>query len=314
MSAIKLLGLDSIQMKQSEISKNQDQTKSSFSFKWSKKETYESESMQKFIQSWFHEKYLGGDINELDRWLGSSPKLILEAGCGSGNSALLLFGKRLNDHHYLGIDISDAIEVAKQRFQAMQVNGDFLQVDLMDIPVPDETFDIIFSEGVLHHTDSTENAIKYLSDKLKVGGKFLFYVYAKKSVIREFTDDFVRQALVNMTDEQAWEALKPLTKLGRALGDLNIELDIDADIPILGIKKGKFNLQRFFYWNILKTYYRPEFSIDEMNHINFDWFRPLNCHRHTQSEIESYCKKANLKIEIIRAEEAGFTVIAEKVI
>ena len=46
--------------------------------------------------------------------------------------------------------------------------------------------DLIFSEGVLHHTDSTERSIHYLAAKLKTGGRFLFYVYARKAVIRRW--------------------------------------------------------------------------------------------------------------------------------
>ena len=173
--------------------------------------------------------------------------------------------------------------------------------------------DIIFSEGVLHHTDSTRDSIAYLAKKLKPGGRFMFYVYAKKAPVREFTDDFIREKLTPMTDEEAWEALKPLSRLGVALGELNAELDLKEDIPLLGIKRGKHNLQRFFYWNFCKLYYREEYSLDEMNHINFDWFRPLNCHRHTREEVEEYCGAAGLEIEHIRVEEAGITVIAGKI-
>jgi hypothetical protein len=115
-----------------------------------------------------------------------------------------------------------------------------------------------------------------------------------------------------MKDEEAWEALKPLTKLGQALGELNIELDIPEDIPYLGIEKGKVNLQRFFYWNMFKAFYQPDWSIEEMNLVNFDWYRPLNCHRHTREEIEQICKESGLEIETLNEQEAGFTVIAKK--
>ena len=115
-----------------------------------------------------------------------------------------------------------------------------------------------------------------------------------------------------MSDEQAWKALEPLTRLGIALGKLGVEIDIPEDIPMLGIKKGKQDLQRFVYWNVCKLYYRPEFSEDEMNHINFDWYRPLNCHRHTPEELRQYIADAGMAIERMKAEEAGITVVAIK--
>jgi len=131
-------------------------------------------------------------------------------------------------------------------------------------------------------------------------------------VIREFTDDYVREKLRTLTDEQAWKALEPLTLLGRELGKLNVDINVPKDIPFLGIKAGKLDLQRFFYWNICKTFYREDFSMDEMNHINFDWFRPLNCHRHTESEVRLWCEEAKLSIEHMDVSDSGITVVALK--
>ena len=140
----------------------------------------------------------------------------------------------------------------------------------------------------------------------------MFYVYRKKALVREFTDDAIRESIRALTDEQAWEALKPLTQLGIALGKITEEINIENPIPYLGIEAGKMDLQRFFYWNICKTFYRPELTFDEMNHINFDWFRPLNCQRHTPQEIMQWCGEANLEIEHLDLQEAGITVVARK--
>jgi hypothetical protein len=141
----------------------------------------------------------------------------------------------------------------------------------------------------------------------------MFYVYAKKAVLREFADDHVRDQIKDMDDAEAWEALKPLTKLGIALGELGVTLDVPEDIPLLGIKKGAMDLQRFFYWNVCKLFYRPEFKFDEMHHINFDWYRPANCHRHTPDEVRGFCAAAGLDVEWLNVEESGLTVVARKV-
>ena len=265
-----------------------------------------------FTKKWLLEKYCDNYPTRLQEWLEGDRKIILDAGCGSGYSAILFFGDHLKKHDYLGVDISNSVDVAKVRFQEMGYPGEFLQVSLLELPIQDESLDMIFSEGVLHHTDKTSESIRYLSKKLKRGGRFLFYVYKKKAAIREFTDDYIRDRLQKMTDEEAWEAIKPLTKLGVALGELNLEVNVPEDIPFLGIAKGKIDLQRFFYWNIVKMYYRPEFNLEEMNHINFDWFRPLNCHRHSQEEVISYCESADLSIERMEVEESGITVVARK--
>ncbi|MDP9200814.1 MAG: class I SAM-dependent methyltransferase [Gemmatimonadota bacterium] len=291
-------------------SEAQRQTESTFGFKWAKRETYESEAMRNTAREWLFERYCGGDPAVLAEWLSGGRKKILDAGCGAGFSAMLFFADHLRNHDYIGADISDAANVARERFREAGYPGTFIKRDLLDLPIGDDSLDMIFSEGVLHHTDSTEGAIKALAPKLREGGRFLFYVYAKKAVVREFTDDAIRDSLRSLSDEDAWKALEPLTKLGIALGELGAELMVPADIPYLGIKAGRLDLQRFFYWNVCKVYYRPEFTLDEMNHINFDWFRPLNCHRQTPEEVSRWCEEARMEIEHMDVQQAGITVVA----
>ncbi|MEE2789390.1 MAG: methyltransferase domain-containing protein [Myxococcota bacterium] len=313
MSALKRLGLDALSTSAGHISTDQGQTRDAFGFKWAKRDTYEATSVQEMTRTWLMNRYCQGRPERLADWLAGPPKIILDAGCGAANSGLLFFNDHLDAHDYLGVDISASVEVARARFDEADKPGDFLQADLMDLPLPEASVDFIFSEGVLHHTDDTGVAIQRLARHLKPGGHFLFYVYAKKGHIREFVDDHVRAALAPMSDADAWEALKPLTALGQALGELDVAIDVPDDIDLLGIKKGTLPLQRFFYWNVAKAFYRPELTFDEMHHINFDWYRPLNCHRHTQDEIRAFCDAARLSIDHLAEEPAGLTVVARRI-
>lgn len=300
-------------MKTNKTSANQNQTKQTFGFKWSKRGTYESKAMKKKAKTWMYERYCDNDQKKIDNWLSGGRKTLLDAGCGSGFSGMLFFGDYLRKHDYIGIDISEAVNLAKERFREKGYIGTFIQADIVNAPIPDKSVDIIFSEGVLHHTDSTEKTLKNLTKKLKKNGRFLFYIYAKKAIIREYTDDYIRNKLSTLTDEKAWEELKSLTQLGIELGKIKGTVTLKHDVPLLGIKKGKYNLQRFIYWNICKMYFDKSLSFEEMHHINFDWFRPLNCHRHTPEEIKKWCKEAGLKIERMNVQEAGITVIAIKI-
>jgi SAM-dependent methyltransferase len=295
-----------------DTSQPQQQTGDAFGFKWAQRDSYESAAFQAAIKQWLIERYCGGDAAVIGRLLAGGRKLIVDAGCGAGNAALLLFGDHLAHHDYLGVDISSAVDVARERFAAAGVPGDFLRADLTAMPIPDESVDIAFSEGVLHHTNDTFAALTALTKKVKPGGLVMFYAYAKKAPVREFSDDHVRHHLASMSDEQAWEALLPLTRLGAALGRLEVELEVPDDIPYLGIKKGRYDLQRFVYWHIFKLYYRPEFSEAESNHVNFDWYRPLNCHRHTVEEVRGWCDQLQLAIEHLDVQESGITVVSRK--
>jgi len=293
-------------------SDNQRQTEDSFGYKWKRRDTYESAAVQSEWRRWLLEKYFDGSEASLRALFGSQPRRILDAGCGSGGSALALFGDLLRHHHYTGIDISEAVDVCRQRFAERGIPGEFVRCGIDAIPESQGDFDIVFSEGVLHHTDSVQRAIGSLSARLRPGGRFLFYVYVKKAPIREFTDDLVRDAIAGLNNDDAWDALIPLTELGRKLGELEVEIEIEKPIPYLGIPAGKVNLQRLFYYKVCKAYYRPDYTDHEMNHINFDWFRPKNCFRHTPEEVREFCASAGLAIERFHVEESGITVIAVK--
>ena len=291
------------------VSAAQEQTRETFGFKWAKRDTFEG-SVADHMRTWLVQKY--GDVPHAPWFFkdhGPNP-IILDAGCGAALSGIALFGPVMDSVRYFGVDVSTAVDVAKKRFDERGWQAGFIQSDLNQIPVKERSVDIVFSEGVLHHTDDTFKALEAVTKYVKHGGRVIFYVYRKKGPVREYTDDYIRDKLQKMTPEEGWKAMEPLSELGKILGDLNIEIEIKNKIDLLDIPAGKINLQRFFYWHVLKAFYRPEMTLDEMNHINFDWYAPKNARRHTVEEVRGWCKTLGLEIEHEFAEEAGISVIA----
>lgn len=286
-----------------------NQTRDCFAHKWSRREAYGSKAVCDFLADWMFSKYCGGDPGLLDAWLGGGGRRILEAGCGVGEVALRFFGEHLHRNTYVGLDLTGAVAGARDAFRERGVPGLFLQGDLLDMPLAEASFDLVFSEGVLHHTLDTAAGVRALARMLRPGGRLLFYIYRRKGPVREFTDDLVRERLAGMTDEQAWEALRPLTELGRALGELRCQVTV-PDVPLLEIPAGTYDVQRLVYWHVLKCFYRADWSFEEMNHVNFDWFRPALARRHTAQEAREMCAAAGLDVEWLHEEEAGITVRA----
>lgn len=292
------------------VSAAQSQTRDAFSFKWAKRDTFEG-AVVDHVRSWALQRY--GDVVR-EPWFapaGDKP-ILLDAGCGAGLTAMALFAGAFDRIRYLGVDLSDAVDVARTRFAEHGLPGAFLQADLNDLPLPENAVDFVFSEGVLHHTDDTERALARVCRHLKPGGRIMFYVYRRKGPIREFTDDYIREKLQAMTPDEGWQALMPLTKLGKVLGDLNLQIDVPESIDLLEIPAGRIDLQRLFYWHVFKAFYRPELSLQEMNNFNFDWYAPKNAHRHSLEEVRAWCARLSLVIERERVEEAGMTIIAQK--
>jgi SAM-dependent methyltransferase len=244
-------------------------------------------------------------------WLDNNA-ILVDVGCGAGRSSIELFSDRLKRVRFIGTDISTAVDVAADSFRAAGLNGEFIQCDLNALPFREETCDVVFSEGVLHHTDSTQKAFEHVARLIKRGGYFLFYVYRKKGPVREFTDDYIRAKLQPLAPEQAWKAMEPLTKLGIAFGQLNAKVRVPEDVELLGIKAGEYDIQRFLYWNVVKMFYREDMTLDEMANINFDWFAPMNAHRQTEEEVRRWCESACFDIEREVVEEAGITIVARK--
>jgi len=289
-------------------SPDQAQTRDVFGYKWNKRETFEGDAFRAAGRAWLNERY-----GEVAQYFPDRPAILLDAGCGAGHTALELYPEPLlRAHRYLGVDISNAVDVAAQRFQERGLPGTFMQADITALPFPPGSVDIVYSEGVLHHTDSTRRALENLARLLRPGGHFLFYVYKKKGPIREFTDDYIREKLQPMAPEEAWKALEGLTLLGKALSETGVEIDVPLDIPLLEIPAGRIPLQRFFYWHIFKAFYRPEMSVEEMLHINFDWYAPKNALRQTPEEVRDWCEGCGLDIVRERVENSGITVVARK--
>ena len=61
-----------------------------------------------------------------------------------------------------------------------------------------------------------------------------------------------------------------------------------------------------------KAFYRPDFTLDEMNHINFDWYRSSNCNRQTPEQVRHWVEQNGLDVVTFDAALEGISVIARR--
>jgi SAM-dependent methyltransferase len=288
---------------------DQRQTGQSFGFKWRRRDLYDSPSVRAAAQQWLIQRY-GFPSAEAMREFFGSRRRILDAGCGGGFSSSLWMDdgwRTSTTAQWFGVDLSDAVEVAQERLGSL-TGTHFIQGDILQLPFREEAFDTVFAEGVFHHTPSTERALKALVTMLEPQGEILFYVYRKKAPIREFTDDYIRGIVSSLNPEEAWRMLRPLTRLGQALAELRAEVEVPEDIPYLGLKAGRYDVQRLMYWHFAKLFWNTSFSLEENTHVNFDWYHPRYAHRHTEDEVRRWCDESGLTVSRFHAQESGFTV------
>jgi 2-polyprenyl-3-methyl-5-hydroxy-6-metoxy-1,4-benzoquinol methylase len=110
-------------------------------------------------------------------------KLVLDVGCGMGRFAEVAtrWGARV-----VGIDLSAAAEVAAKNLAEREFVA--FQADVFALPFAPESFDIIYSVGVLHHTPDCEAAVKSLDQYLKPGGILAVWLYSGYNKWYRFSD------------------------------------------------------------------------------------------------------------------------------
>src|SRR5262249_24541721 len=138
----------------------QDATAATFSYKWQTFPTYgDRPQEQEFLFDWYCKKLgLSGGIAELRRFYGRFGRG-LEVGAGSGFNTRFIAENCPGE--VFALDISAAAFTAFAKVKQLR-NTTVVQADLDDAPFPDECFDLVIADGVLHHTPSTEIALRNL--------------------------------------------------------------------------------------------------------------------------------------------------------
>jgi ubiquinone/menaquinone biosynthesis C-methylase UbiE len=104
---------------------------------------------------------------------------LLEIGCGMGTD-LLQFAR--GGASCTGVDLTPrSIEITRHRFRLYGANGSFMISDGEHLPFHDESFDVVYSNGVLHHTPDTAGAIREVHRVLRPGGTAKVMVYHRNS-------------------------------------------------------------------------------------------------------------------------------------
>jgi SAM-dependent methyltransferase len=71
-----------------------------------------------------------------------------------------------------GVDLTPrAIEMTRQRFNMLGLKSELHVGDAENLDLPDNSFDIVYSWGVIHHSPDTQKAINEIFRVLKRGGR-----------------------------------------------------------------------------------------------------------------------------------------------
>ena len=114
---------------------------------------------------------------EFDRHGGED---VLEIGGGMGTdlAQFAAHGARVTD-----LDLSAGhLTLAKENFLVRGLQGRFVQHDAETLVFDDDSFDVVYSNGVLHHTPNTRRVVAEIRRVLRPGGLAIVMVYAEDSL------------------------------------------------------------------------------------------------------------------------------------
>jgi SAM-dependent methyltransferase len=288
----------------------QAKTNETFSDKWTRFKNYGLEPQhQEFLYGWYCKKFGLKDQDDLKAF-HAKRKRILECGPGSGFNARFMAEQTKGE--VFALDISAAAMTTFGNTRDLP-NCTVVQADLMEAPFPDNYFDFIIADGVLHHTPDTRSAVEALYRKLEPGGQFFFYVYKKMGAARVFADEHIRKNFMPLSPDECYAACEGLTELGRELSLLNATITLEKPITVLGIPAGTHDVQRLIYYNFVKCFWNEAFDYETNNMVNFDWYHPHNAWQHTQPEVEGWLRDLGAKEwQVHDANPNGISVLVTK--
>jgi ubiquinone/menaquinone biosynthesis C-methylase UbiE/uncharacterized protein YbaR (Trm112 family) len=148
-------------------------------------------------------------------------KIVLNIGCGTGEAPAFM---ALGAKNYIGIDYSyNAAKYSIEAIKKMDGSGITAQANAELLPIGDDSIDIAYSHGVLHHTPETQIALDEIYRVLKPAGLGVIALYSTwsptflvaraigtmKSIFTDKYNEWYEEG------EQAWKTggeLNPWTK------------------------------------------------------------------------------------------------------
>jgi SAM-dependent methyltransferase len=120
-------------------------------------------------------------LPELFASMDGQGKRLLEIGCGIGVDSIQL-AKRGFD--VTAVDLTEnALTVARQFAERRGVSVDFQLGNAEGLDFPDQSFDAVYSFGVLHHTPDIERSVAEVHRVLRPGGTAYVMLYHRDSVV-----------------------------------------------------------------------------------------------------------------------------------
>ena len=137
-------------------------------------------------------------------------KIVVDGGCGSGKFSATI--ARLGAKEVIGVDIGErGLEFARGQAQKVPYGNRmrFRHGSLLSIPLENNSVDMVWSNGVIHHTLDYDKCVEEFSRITKPGGKLFLYVNGRFGLF-ELLQDTLRKSMENVPRNLMQTYLKTL--------------------------------------------------------------------------------------------------------
>ena len=232
---------------------------------WQKRFDEKVLNSEKVINDLFNANNL--DLKELIK-----NKNVIDIGCGSGRFAMAL--SKMGAKKVTAVDINpQGIEIAKKFAKDSNIsNIEFIEHNVLDLPFEDESFDFVFSKGVLHHTGNLEKGLDEYSRVLKKGGNSFLYLYANGGIYWNSRDK-MREVMKLIPMDFTIKVLDSIGMPSRRT------IFVDSwYVPVEDYVESKFIEDKFSnleYENIYRMKSNRSFALDKIVLENGKWAKDL---------------------------------------
>jgi SAM-dependent methyltransferase len=201
---------------------------------------------------------------------------VLDAGCGGGR-----YSKVAGEAGAIvrGVDHTTAVDKAAA-LCAHLPNVAFAQADLKRLPFEPQSFDVVFSIGVMHHDVDTRAVFDAVARLVRPGGRYAVWLYRKNQWWQERLNDALRRRSVRMPPDK----LERWCRVGATLGG----------VPLVNKTLNKVvNFSSHPAWE---------------NRLcdTFDWYAPAYQHHHTVEELCDWFRAAGFEsLRVLPPEKTG---------
>ena len=191
-------------------------------------------------------------------------RLVLDAGVGAGRYAEVMarWGAEV-----IGVDLTRAVDAAAENLRALP-SVHLIQADIFALPFRDETFDVAYSIGVLHHTPDSAGAFRRVAATVKKGGQLAVYVYFAGGLSR-YVSDALRAVTTRLP--------RPIVYYASAVA---IPLNVLHRLPLVG------RVSQI----LLPTNTHPDWRWRWLD--TFDWYTPKYQWKHRYPEVIRWFREA----------------------